>query len=62
MRRNGTVVATAEQMLPALDTAAGARRGRGRVRRRVAELAARQRHPARPERAGRAIGRGLASA
>jgi carnitine 3-dehydrogenase len=63
MRRNGTVVATAEQMLLHVDTAAGRTTpAEGRVRRRVAELAARHATLPRPERAGRAIGTGLASA
>jgi carnitine 3-dehydrogenase len=63
MRRNGTVVATAEQMLLHVDTAAGRTTpADGRVRRRVAELAARHATLPRPERAGRAIGTGLASA
>lgn len=63
MRRDGTVVATAEQMLLHVDMAAGrATPAEGRVRERVAELAARHATLPRPERAGRAIGGGLASA
>jgi carnitine 3-dehydrogenase len=63
MRRDGTVVATAEQMLLHVDTAAGRTTpADGHVRRRVGELAARHAALPRPERAGRAIAGGLASA
>jgi carnitine 3-dehydrogenase / betainyl-CoA thioesterase len=63
MRRDGTVVATAEQMLLHVGTAAGrATPADGPVRQRVAELAALHAALPRPERAGRAIAGGLASA
>jgi carnitine 3-dehydrogenase len=63
MRRDGTVVATAEQMLLHVGTAAGrATPADGPVRQRVAELAALHAALPRPKRAGRAIAGGLASA
>jgi carnitine 3-dehydrogenase len=57
MRRDGEVIATAEQMLLHVDTEAGRTvEASGDVRQRVDELAERHAGLARPERAGRAVG------